>query len=87
MRRDPRELIAAAIRCSRTPKVVGAGIGCRHAGDSGHGEPSLTILTRGPMSIGEVRSAFAREKGFDLLVDVLDVGDVVALAKLDSNRS
>lgn len=87
MRRDPRDLVKAAIRYSRTPNVVGAGIGCSHAEGAGRGEPSLTILTNGPVSEPEVKAAFRRRKGFDLPVEVLDVGDVVALSKMDNGRS
>lgn len=82
MRRDPRDLVQAAIRCNRSPKIVGAGIGYRRVGDATQGDPTLTILTRGPATLGEVKSGLNHNRGLNLPVDILDVGDVVALTKV-----
>ena len=76
-----KPLIRKCLRPGHPQHVVGAGIGlkCR---DGGTPEPALTILVKGQVPQEELRSLVSRaSKGVEF--EVLEVGEIVALGKLD----
>lgn len=80
-----KEMARDCLRYARSPHVVGAGIGVRFHSGCPAAEPTLTLLVDRPVPrerlLSTVKSAKGKEKEPDF--DVLEVGDVRALSKLD----
>jgi hypothetical protein len=87
MRRDPKDLVGLVMKRRRSPNVVGAGIGSRHVGGAPTGEPCLTVLVTKKVPVEELRLPASCSDGAGRIVEVLEVGEVVALPRSDRART
>lgn len=76
MRREHLEMIETVARSSKCRNIVGAGIGRKADGSA----PILTVLVKECKPEEEVQIRDLRNRGKDMDIDVLQVGEVIALS-------